>query len=328
MGGTAGNKEDGRGRAGAGAWAVSKKLFTVFFIAMDMAKELGQIHTVTYDLQNMASGDLGIIDLPGQLSKQTQHRVRMLQNFKVVGIDMAITGSGTSTVSGVVRYFSPTKGRVQALLKAWEACKDMLTLNGVQYWNNLNYDFRPCMRDPAAYTLQGALGTLFLNQASLETVGGVAGPLSLIAPAAGYKSVFATFNEGIQPAQTVGVAFSSGFNVIEAGTAGDMVLNEGEYLNSWLPQAQEQPEEIPFQLSIDTLTDEASPTFQWRPDPALYLSVLTGQMEVYCDISSDENVDIHCSVMVAGWKTIHSSRKTKKMSGSRGRRQRKSTRKR
>lgn len=285
-----------------------------------MAKELGQIHNVRYELQNMAAGDLGIIDLPGQLSKQLQHRVRMLNNFKVVGIDMAITGSGQSTVAGTIRYFSPTKGRVEAILKAWEACKDMLKLNGVEYWNNLNYDFRPIMRDPAVYTLNGALGSLFLNQASLESVGGVPGALTLITPPAGYKSVFATYNEGIQPAQTAVVQFSTGFNTIETGTAGDMVLNEGEYLQSWVPDASEELEVIPFQLSIDTVNDESSATFQWRPDPALYLSVLTGQMEVFCDISSEPLVDLDMTIMVAGWTSIHSKKKSRRHSKKGGKR--------
>jgi len=273
-----------------------------------MAKSLGQIHTVDFDLQNAAAGDLALLDLPGQLSQQLQHRVRMMSVFKVVGIDIAITGSGTATVSGLLRYFAPTKGRVEALKKAWEATRDMMKLNGIEYWNNINYDFRPMLRDPSVITLGG---TPF-NQASLESVGGVPGALTLITPPLGYKSVFATYNEGIQPAQTAAVAFSTGFNVIEAGTAGDMVLNEGEFINSWVPEAQEELESIPFQVSIDTLNDEASTTFMWRPDPALYLAVLTGQIEMFIELSSDSNVDLTCNVMVAGWKGILGNSKKSK----------------
>lgn len=296
-----------------------------------MPKSLGQIHTVDFYLNNASSTDRGVLDLPGQLSKQLQHRVRMMNVTKVCGIDLALKGSGEATITGEFLYFSPTKGRVEALRKAWQACKDMLRLNGVEYWNNLNYDFRPIFEDPAGLLLNGALGSQFLNQASLETVGGVPGPLCLVNPPVGYKSVFATYNEGVQPAQTAAVDFSSGFNVIEAGTAGDMVLNEGEYINSWVAEANETPESIPFQISLDTANNEASPTFQWRPDPALYLAVLTGQMVVQINQSSESNADLLCSVMVAGWKPLgeHDSKKRhKKSSTSHGRRRRKSTRKR
>lgn len=269
-----------------------------------MAKSLGQIHTVSKTLINTDAGDLGIIDLPGELSSQLQRRVRMMSAFKVCGIDIGISGSGDSTVSGAIRYFAPTKGRVEALKKAWEATRDMLKLNGVEYWNNINYDFRPIMRDPTVYDLDGIDGGDFLNQASLETVAGVPGPLCLITPPAGYKSVFATYNEGIDPQVSGTPTFSTGFNVIEAGTAGDMVLNEGEYLSSLIPLASEQLESIPFQLSIDTLNNESSATFQWRPDPALYLSVLTGQLEIFIEMTSNPLTDLDVSVMVAGWKGI------------------------
>lgn len=298
-----------------------------------MAKTLGQIHTVDYQLQNVAAGDRGILDLSGQLSKSLQHRVHAMSSFKVVGIDMAILGSA-GTISGQLKYFAPTKGRVEALKQAWEACKDMLRLNGVKYWNNINYDFRPIFSNPANYLIGNAEGTDFFNQASLESVGGVPGPLCLVDGPAGYKTVFDTYNEGIQPAQTAVVDFSTGFNVIEAGTAGDMVLNEGEYLNSWLPQAEESPEVIPFSLSVDYV-DEIASTWNWRPDPALYLAVLTGQIEIECEAASSAAgglMDLSVSIMVSGWKSILSSGKRKKSmkkaSGSRGRRRRKSTRKR
>lgn len=287
-----------------------------------MAKSLGMIHTVNTVANNAAAGDLFLIDIPGQLSSQLQHRVRCLSNFKVVGIDIGIVGSGASTVSGELRYFAPTKGRVDALKEAWKACKSMFDLSGIKYWNNINYDFRPCMRDPAVYSN----GAAFLNQASLESVGGVPGALTLITPPAGYQAVFATYNAGIQPAQTAAVDFSSGFHTIEAGTAGDMVLNEGEFIESWLPQASESLEVIPFQLSIDTANNEASTTFMWRPDPALYLSILTGQIEMFVEISSEPLMDLQVGVMVAGWTSLHGRRKsTKKMSGNRGRSRRKST---
>ncbi len=292
-----------------------------------MAKELGQIHVVDYSLSNAASGDLGLIDLPGKLSQQLQHRCRMMSIYKVVGIDIAIVGSGTAAVSGKLSYYAPTKGRVEALKKAWIAMKDMFKLKGIDYWNNLNYDFRPPFSFPGAFLLNGAQGSDFLNQASLESVGGVPGALCLTGGAAGYNSIFDTYNDGIQPSQTAAVDFSSGFNVIEAGTAGDMVINEGEYIESWVPNAETDPESIPFQLSMDTLGDTSSGTFQWRPDPALYLAVLTGQIVIDIALSSESLVDLRLSVMVVGWKSIMGEhrprrRRSKKGGKKHGRRRR------
>lgn len=278
-----------------------------------MAKSLGQIHTVSKTLQNTAAGDLGLLDLSGELASQLQRRVHMMSTFKVCGFDIAVSSTGDSTVSGELRYFAPTKGRVEALKKAWEAAKDMFKLNGIEYWNNLNYDFRPIMRDPTVYDLDNVEGTDFVNQASLESVGGVPGPLTLITPPAGYKSVFATYNENILP-QSLTPTFSTGFNVIESGTAGDLVLNEGEILSSRVPIASEELESIPFQVSTDTSNNDASPAWQWRPDPALYLAVLTGQVEIFINMSSNPNTDLDISVMVAGWKGVMGShRRTKSM---------------
>lgn len=274
-----------------------------------MAKSLGQIHTVNYTLDNVAANDFGLIDLAGQLSNQLQHRVRMLSTFKVVGIDIAVVGHGEAAVSGDLKYFAPTQGRVEALKQAWLACKEMMKLQGIKYWNNLNYDFRPPMADPATFTLTGALGSDFGNQASLESVGGVPGALCLVDGPGGYKTVFDTYNENISPGLPAAPSFSSGFNVIEAGTAGDMVLNEEDYLISRVPVASPDPERIPWQIAFDAGSDAASTTFMWRPDPALYLSVLTGQFAFFCELSSETTVDLELAIHVAGWKSIHDSKR-------------------
>ncbi len=282
-----------------------------------MAKGLGQLHTVNYRANNAAVGDLGIIDLPGQLSKQLQHPVRMLSNFKVTGIDIAIAGSGAATVGGEIRYFAPTQGRVAALREAWDAAKTLFKIKGVKYWSNLNYDFRPIWQDPASFTLTSMTGAEFGNQASLELDGGgLPAPLCLINPVAGTKAVFATYNENVLPETAVGgPTFSDGFDVM-MGTAGDLVLNETTYLESRVPMATEQFETIPFQISMDTATDEASTTYMWRPDPMLYLNVLCGQLLVDIHLSSEPLVDLDIAVHVAGWKSVASDRKSPRRKSS------------
>lgn len=277
-----------------------------------MAKGLGQIHTVNYQLTNTAAGDIGLIDLPGKLSEQLQHPVRMMSNFKVTGIDISPIGSGVQTVAGYIYYFAPTQGRVEALKQAWQAAKEMFKTKGIKYWNNLNYDFRPIWQDPSTFTLTGALGTDFGNQASLELDGGgVPAPLCLVNPIAGTKAVFATYNENVEPLQAGGLItpnFSAGFTTV-AGTTGDLVVNEKTYLTSRVPMASEEPERIPFQFSIDTTTDEASTVFMWRPDPMLYLNVLCGQLLIDIEMSSEPLADCAVAVHVAGWKSIMGTRK-------------------
>lgn len=282
-----------------------------------MAKGLGQLHTVNMRASNAAAGDLGIIDLPGQLSLQLQHPVRMMSNFKVTGIDIGIVGSGIATVTGEVHYFAPTQGRVAALREAWDAAKTLFKIKGVKYWNNLNYDFRPIWQDPVGFTLTGLTGADFGNQASLELdPAGAAAPLCLVNPVAGTKAVFATYNENVLPETAVGgPTFSDGFEVM-MGTTGDMVLNETTYLESRVPMASESFESIPFQISIDTGTDEISPTYMWRPDPMLYLNVLCGQLLVEIHQSSEPLADLEIAVHVAGWKSIASDRKSPRRKSS------------
>ena len=79
-----------------------------------MAKQLGMIHTVNYELgQPIQEGQKYLIDLPGQLTDQLQRMVRAAGYFKVVGIDMVLrntTGSlalDPTTVSGTIEYYAP-----------------------------------------------------------------------------------------------------------------------------------------------------------------------------------------------------------------------------
>ena len=83
-------------------------------------------------------------------------------------------------------------------------------------------------------------------------------------------------------------------------------------------------EEIPFQLAFSTEQNIATTsTFQFRPDPALYIAVLSGQFEIIVndlDVLATvglEEVTLDISVMVSGWKSImgnpDSKKKTRRM---------------
>ena len=297
-----------------------------------MAKSLGQIHTVSYELDNLtfplAAGNKMLIDLPGQLTKSLQHMVRAMSNFKVVGIDMSygpILNAGSddlssASMSGEIKYYAPTQGRIEACKKAYETVRRMMKLSGVTPRHAINYDFRPPFRDPADYEN----GDRFGNQASIEDNG----LATCLANGPGSSNIFGIYNQGIIPRSGLGSVpgFEDGFDIglrTNADSA-DWTLNQNAYLQSGeFALANEVPESIPFELSFTAggltnvggtpLTTLAATDDQlsWRPDPALYLSVMTGQLSIEINAQSalnpegadaSDETQLAVSVHVAGWK--------------------------
>lgn len=325
-------------------WLGRKEIKTDFFLIPLMAKSLGQIHTVSHEFPNLttslAADSKLLIDLPGELTRQLQHMVRMMQSFKVVGIDMSfgpiVNASGiTASMSGQIQYYTPTKGRVEALKMAYKAVRRMMKLSGVDPKDAITYDFRPLIRDPADFEN----GADIANQASIED-NGLATCLAF--GPAGSSNVFDTYNIGIQPQQTVGsvAAFPVGFDIgLRSNVPSqNWVLNQKVLLSSETdPLASDDVESIPFELSC-TAADAnvslaTSNDFQWRPDPALYLSILTGQLIVHIEESAAEDsagapsmnsTQLDIAVHVAGWKSILGSGKKRrhKRRGHHGRKRR------
>ena len=295
-----------------------------------MAKSLGQIHTVNYELAGPGVPAAGkfLIDLPGQLTSQLQTMVRMGNYFKVVGIDMSLRNIGGTavldpqTVSGTINYYAPTRGRCEAYKQAFRAVRKGMELQGINMRGNRHYDFRVPITEPSS-CLNGAE---FLNQATIDgtnnlTLDGSAGSVT--------DEVFTVYNSNIQPEQTATVDFAAGYGLPGApGTPTDFVLNEGEYYEGSLTRnASLDYESIPFQLSYghDSTTNTATAfELEWRPDPALYLAVLTGQFVIEIDSSSSSSSDlmIDLAVHVSGWKSIMGN-PGKKRSSKRRRRGRK-----
>jgi len=315
-----------------------------------MAKSLGQIHTVSYQWADtevsLASNNTFLVDLPGQLTQQLQHMVRMMQTFKLVGIDMSygpLKGAEDiqCSMSGHIGYYAPTKGRVEALKGAYHSVRRMMKLSGVDPKDAITYDFRPMIAAVYGNPTTAIVNTVdFMNQASIEDNG----LPSCLANGPGSANIFGIYNQQIQPRGALGasVNFEDGFNIglrTNADSA-DWTLNEGVYLQALsAPTAIEALETIPFELGYSSATSEsgvvADEDFQWRPDPALYLSILTGQLLIYIDESSavDSNGDdaldeteLDISLHVAGWKSIlggNRKRRSSKKGGKRhGRRRR------
>ena len=279
-----------------------------------MAKSLGQIHTANLSVNVNTVGDKALVDLPGILTNQLQHMVRQGQFFKVVGIDMTcadlVGAQGEVAVSGVIRYYAPTQGRCAAYKNAYRAVREGMKLQGINVRGNKHYDFRVPMSIPSVYVN----GTDFKNQATIDGTNSLTLDDSAASPT---DEVFTVYNSNIQPAQTSAVAFGTGFGLPgAAGTTTDFVLNEGEYYEgSSTPFAEVVREEIPFAISFGQDAAQGlsnTMTMQWRPDPALYLAVLTGQFEIdIMDINDSvpgTSIQLEVAVHVAGWKSIMGSR--------------------
>ncbi len=67
-------------------------------------------------------------------------------------------------------------------------------------------------------------------------------------------------------------------------------------------------EYIPFTLTWTPDTTDLTTVWQWRPDPALFLAVMTGQFQVYVEeVNLDgtaPGLELNMAFMVSGWKSI------------------------
>jgi hypothetical protein len=291
------------------------------------AKELGMLHTVNFS-QNLADGSTDIYnhDIAGQLTEQLQRMCRQGQYFKIAGIDMGLSVAGSSattnigaTVAGKMRYYAPTRGRCAAYRDAFKTMAEAMKGQGISMRDNKFYDFRVPLRDSSNY----ANATPFANGATFNGADELA--LNKAAP----NGVFQVHNESVQPVQT-SATFSDGFELYNS-SGNSWVLNvaqQGFQGNHMI--ADDEFEEIPFQISADFSTGQANAstlTWQWRPDPALYLAILAGQFELKienCEIEGSGTIEMSVAYSVAGWKSImgnpdkkRSSRRTSKTASSR-----------
>ena len=275
------------------------------------AKELGQIHMVNYS-QDVTTTDayprnLINVDLPGQLTEQLQTMVRAGTYHKVVGLDMTIDTVGTlggGQLTGYIRYYAPTRGRCAAFRGAFKAMKEQMSNQGVTTRTNPLYDFRAPLNE-----FSHASG-VFPNRATLDGVEG----LALYNSTTPGASIFDVHNRSVQPQYTgtTGDLFPAGFDTLLAnkdeGNSTDFVLNDEIPFTGNRDAASLEYEEIPFMLTWTPDSTDLAISWQWRPDPALYLAVLCGQMSI---VIEELNVDggasaitLNVAVMVSGWKSI------------------------
>lgn len=273
-----------------------------------MAKSLGQIHTVNTPMAGVTTANQKFnIDLPGQLTEQLNRMVRAGTFHKVVGIDMTLNPNAVSPtfggqVSGRFRYYAPTRGRCAAFRHAFKSTAEMMKTQGVSMRDNMLYDFRaPINNDTTLNT--------FPNRSTLDGVNGLA-----LDHAVAGASIFGVYNSGIQPINTATSRplFTAGFDTLLQGSGGtDFVLNDTQPYSGNVLSAALEYEEIPFVVSYEPATagsSSSSVAFQWRPDPALYLAVLCGQLQVVIDeinlVGGATSCILEINTMVSGWKSI------------------------
>ena len=286
------------------------------------------IHTCNFSVATTASGDNFNLDPAGVLTDQLQRMVRHGNFFKVVGIDIGVDTIGTvggGQVSGELRYFAPTKGRCAAFRGAFKAMADTMKLQGISMRNNPLYDFRvPLTPDTNneldnRATLNGGATTddgLFLTVSGTATAAGTG------------QSVYAIHNRSVEPQYTGNTSdlYQSGFDSLLQNHSGgtDFVINDQVPMTANEMFASKQMESIPFTVSWTPDSTDIATMFQWRPDPALYLAVMTGQFELYVEeINRDGSPDpatglnLQVAVHIAGWKSIMGNPDKKKKRGRR-----------
>jgi hypothetical protein len=135
-------------------------------------------------------------------------------------------------------------------------------------------------------------------------------------------SVFGVYNKSVLPNLTTVPAvdlFDEGFDtLLQAGGAKtDFVLNDGTLFSGNEHTADLSYERIPFQISYDP-AGATTTVFEWRPDPALYVSIMTGNLEMVVeDITlsgTATQLRMDVSLYISGWKSIMGNPGKKKTS--------------
>ncbi len=299
------------------------------------AKELGMIHTANFEIPtgdgDQATTIIGSCDVSGVLTNQLQRMIRQGNYFKVVGIDIGIDTTGTvggGQISGELRYMAPTRGRCAAYRSAFKAMADTMKLQGVSMRDNHLYDFRVPLTPQGASA--GSVGlSPFQNQATLDGNTGLTMVGDGSTPGA---DVTAVHNRSVQPVfeGSTGDLFQPGFDTIfqDSISGTDFVLNDAAQYSGQVDLASPTFESIPFVLTWTPDSSDLAIMFSWKPDPALYLAVMTGQFDVYMeeielDGGNTNGLNLQIAIHISGWKSIMGNPDTPK----RGRRSRRTRRK-
>jgi len=238
-----------------------------------MAKSLGQIHTVnhTVTINDDEEGSLWHLEMSQPLTQQLGHMVRSGNSYKCVGIDISIDPNtspiivqGYGAVSGVLRYYNPTKGRVMAWKAGYEAVRRAMRIQGISTRQNNQYDFRVPLKSRILYRNPSDFVNVAcqLNDSDTELVLGNAAPSGVIG-FSNNRSLFDVHNQSIVPSADATTEFYSGLGLMfnqEDGSPADYVSNEATFWSGQKNEAALEMEEIHFQLAYDA--DESTLTYR------------------------------------------------------------------
>ncbi len=270
-----------------------------------MAKSLGMIHTVNTEHTFDTSGQVSHIDLPGELTQQLSRMIRAGNFFKLVGIDMSMDAQGTvggGQISGYLRYYAPTRGRCAAFREAFAAMKNVMKMQGINTWTNPLYDFRAPLNDDTSVSGD------FPNQATLDGDRGLS-----LNDSQTDSSIFGVFNESVRPqyTSTADNQFGTGFKTVLADlqtTPTDFVRNDEVMWSGNSDKAATEYEKIPFMITYTPDSVDTVWSVQWRPDPALYVAILCGQLQIVAEeVNRDSDapaLNLQVACHVSGWKSI------------------------
>ena len=233
---------------------------------------------------------------------------------------------GGGQVTGEIRYYAPTKGRCEAFRNAFKTMKDTMRIQGIETWTNPLYDFKARATSEQIKNQNNNVLNRIPNQATLNGTNA----LCLHDSAHVGSSIFGIHNKNVEPRYTdsTGELFSGGFDTLQSPSgATDFVVNDTIPFTGNHNTASIEYESIPFMISWSP-DEGAGPnqnrmnpvSFQWRPDPALFIAVMCGQMEVYIEEinvdSGASSLNINSNFMVSGWKSImgNPDKKTKRSS--------------
>jgi len=306
-----------------------------------MAKSLGQLHVVNFSkIVNLGAPGIHLIDSSSELSKQLQRNIRQMSTYKCTGININMSCDPQSVidvdqllVTGKIRYFSPTRGRVAAMKAGYSTVMRAMKNQGISK-NNKLYDFRITPKLEAYYEPNSSGDDAFTNLATLNG----SDPLTLLDNPLGtleITSLFDAHNSNIAPLQTGTPTFGGGLSQqFQPVAPNDYVLNEGLIHEGRTMYADEKYEYIPFTCEYDPVdSGKSALQFEWQPDPQLYLSVLGGWFEIEFDqISAGFDMplgisaDLEVAIEFSGWKSILGTSKPRRSKKKSRRTKRKSRR--
>lgn len=257
------------------------------------------IHTVDFDLQaGLASTSAGLpilLDLPAELTRRTNKMQRQGAGYHIGGIDITVQNSaggsgggsapGTYTqIAGRLRYFTPTKGRVEAYKAAYDTWRETLRAAGVTPNRFTDFRVTPMGLSNYANPQSGVDSQVYPTIPNLVTLDGARSLACFSNAGQGYE-IFLNWNaqQAYNPITPTQLQSTGLYSRTDANSGGqtDFLLEEEVLMTGWNLDAETDYTEIPFVASFDNENNVYS--WHWDPSPNAYLSVMCGWFEIVLD---------------------------------------------